>query len=69
MIVLDTHVWVWWAHGDERLTSSQADIIQAQEAEGIGVSAISLWEIAKLVELGRLELSTSLETWFEQALN
>lgn len=19
MILLDTHVWVWWAHGDERI--------------------------------------------------
>jgi PIN domain nuclease of toxin-antitoxin system len=35
----------------------------------IGVSAISLWEIAKLVENGRLELPISLEKWFAQALN
>ncbi|MDI6770769.1 MAG: hypothetical protein QMD04_14005, partial [Anaerolineales bacterium] len=27
------------------------------------------WEIAKLVERGRLELSVPLEEWFEQALN
>lgn len=69
MIVLDTHIWVWWVHGDERLTSNQTQVIQANETEVIGVSAISCWEIAKLVELGRLELSTPLEKWFEQALN
>jgi len=69
MIVLDTHVWVWWVHGDERLTSGQSEIIQANEADVIGVSAISLWEIAKLVELGRLELNVPLEKWFEQALD
>jgi PIN domain nuclease of toxin-antitoxin system len=32
------------------------------------VSSISLWEIAKLVELGRLELPVPLEKWFDQAL-
>lgn len=55
MIVLDTHVWVWWVHGDEQLTPAQRDAITANEADLIGVSAISCWEIAKLVEYGRLE--------------
>ena len=35
----------------------------------VGVSAISCWEIAKLVEYGRLELPTSLDEWFDQALD
>ena len=69
MIVLDTHVWVWWVHGDERLNSSQSEIIQASETDIIGISTISCWEIAKLVENGRLELPVSLEKWFEQALS
>lgn len=68
MIVLDTHVWVWWVHGDERLTQTQLDFIQENEDGVIGISAISLWEIAKLVENGKLELPVSLEKWFAQAL-
>jgi PIN domain nuclease of toxin-antitoxin system len=68
MILLDTHVWVWWVHGDQRLTANQLEIIQANETDTIGVSAISCWEIAKLVERGRLELPVPLEEWFEQAL-
>jgi PIN domain nuclease of toxin-antitoxin system len=68
MILLDTHVWVWWVHGDERLTPTQLELIQSNEEGIIGVSSISLWEIAKLVELGRLELPISLEKWFAQAL-
>ena len=27
MIVLDTHIWIWWVHGDERLTQAQRDAI------------------------------------------
>jgi PIN domain nuclease of toxin-antitoxin system len=68
MIVLDTHIWVWWVHGDERLTRTQAEVIEANETGVVGVSAISCWEIAKLVEYGRLQLPCSLEEWFEEAL-
>ncbi len=69
MIVLDTHIWVWWVHGDERLAATQGEAIAAHENDVIGVSAISCWEIAKLVEYGRLELPCSLEEWFGQALS
>lgn len=69
MIVLDTHAWIWWVDGDERLTLAQRDVISAEEGSLIGVSAISCWEVAKLVELGRLALSCSLEEWLDQALS
>jgi len=69
MILLDTHIWVWWVHGDEKLSPDQLEVIQSNEEGIIGISAISLWEVAKLVENGRLELPVSLEKWFAQALN
>ncbi len=69
MSVLDTHTWVWWVHGSERLTQEQVQAIKANETDVIGVSAISCWEVAKLVEYGRLALPCSLGEWFEQALS
>lgn len=69
MIVLDTHIWVWWVHDNRRLTKAQIEVIEANEMNIIGVSAISCWEIAKLVEYRRLELPCSLSEWFEQALS
>ncbi len=69
MIVLDTHIWVWWVHGHKRLKRTQSAVIEANEMDVIGVSAISCWEIAKLVEYGRLELPGSLEAWFADALS
>jgi PIN domain nuclease of toxin-antitoxin system len=68
MIILDSHIWVWWVHGDERLARSQTDVIQANETDVIGVSAVSAWEIAKLVEYGRLQLPCPLQEWFDDAL-
>ena len=56
MIVLDTHIWVWWVLGDNSLTSRQATLLEQYEPEGLGVSAISCWEVAKLVEYKRLVL-------------
>lgn len=68
MIVLDTHIWVWWAHGDAQLPDSHRARIQQQEAAGLGVSAITLWEVAKLVEYQRLKLPVPIRDWLEQAL-
>ena len=68
MIVLDTHIWVWWVSGHQRLTTVQSHAIQANAHGIIGISAISCWEIAKLVELGRLQVSRPLHDWFLAAL-
>jgi len=68
MIVLDTHIWVWWVHGDKRLTDAQVGAIKTNESGEIGVSAISFWEVAKLVERRRLELPCALDEWMGQAL-
>lgn len=76
MIILDTHIWVWWTHADERslgplagLTDGQTRIIKANEGSTIGVSAISCWEIAKLVQSGRLDLGCDLGEWFADAIS
>lgn len=69
MIVLDTHIRVWWVHGDEHLNKQQSGWLQENEEQGLGVSIISCWEVAKLVEHNRLALPCSVTEWFDQALN
>lgn len=68
MIVLDTHIWVWWVHYDPQLTEGQTKLIKESEERGLGISVISCWEVAKLVEYNRLTLPISILEWFEQAL-
>jgi PIN domain nuclease of toxin-antitoxin system len=68
MIILDTHVWVWWVHGDEKLPKDYAQAIGDHESDGLGVSVISCWEVAKLVEFGRVVLPATLDEWVDQAL-
>ena len=65
MIVLDTHVLIWWVNGDERLSARARKAID-KEMTGDGqilVSAISAWEIAMLVAKGRLALTMDIDDW------
>lgn len=68
MILLDTHIWIWWIHNDPQLLTSHRRTIQQAENIGLAVSIISCWEVAKLVENNRLQLPTSLEEWLDTAL-
>jgi PIN domain nuclease of toxin-antitoxin system len=68
MILLDTHIWVWWVDDNQQLTDRQRHIIQDNVRSSLGISAISCWEVAKLVEYGRLELACPIEEWMEQAV-
>lgn len=68
MILLDTQIWVWWVVGDSRMTTEQETLVKANEGTGIGVRAISVWEVAKLVERGRLQFSCPVLDWLHQAL-
>jgi PIN domain nuclease of toxin-antitoxin system len=45
------------------------DYIEEHEAEGLGVSVISCWEVAKLVEGGRITLSLPVGEWIAKALS
>ena len=68
MIVLDTHIWIWLANRSERLSDHHRHIIQERQSEGLGISVISCWEVAKLVEYGRLKIACPVEEWIDGAL-
>jgi PIN domain nuclease of toxin-antitoxin system len=68
MILLDTHIWIWWVSQHPRLTPQLVQIIQHHQNSGLGISIISCWEVAKLVEHNRLQLTLSTADWLELAL-
>jgi PIN domain nuclease of toxin-antitoxin system len=68
VILLDTHIWVWWVDGSSQLATAQRGHVEANESSGLGVSVISCWEMAKLVELNRLVLRCPVAEWIAQAL-
>jgi PIN domain nuclease of toxin-antitoxin system len=42
-LLLDTHVFLWFISGDERLPTSMRDVIRDPENE-VYLSVISIWE-------------------------
>ncbi len=67
MIVLDTHIWLWWIQQNApALKHGWVDLIAA--ADQVGVSAISCFEVAWLARHDRIHLSEPLENWFDKAL-
>jgi PIN domain nuclease of toxin-antitoxin system len=69
MILLDTHIFIWWIDDSPRLSQRHRQIIQERQDDGLGISVYSCWEIAKLVEYGKLDLNFSIEDWLEVALS
>lgn len=67
MIILDTHIWLWWFNETKKLNTSQLKSIE--QAEQVGVSAISLFEVSWLDNHNRIELPCSRNEWFEKALS
>ena len=65
MIVLDTHALLWWVSTPDRIPRKSRRLLDTAIAEkkSILVSSISLWEIALLVERGRLELTMPVTVW------
>jgi PIN domain nuclease of toxin-antitoxin system len=66
--LLDTHAWIWWVQGDARLGRTVLAALDAlPQSNRPAISSISLWEVATLVERGRLVLPEPLERWFDAA--
>jgi PIN domain nuclease of toxin-antitoxin system len=71
-LVLDTHAWVWWVSKPDKLSRKQRSAIdRARKREGdtLLLSVISGWEVALLVQSGRLRLPVQLETWLSDAMS
>ena len=69
LIILDTHVWIWWVNEPVRLPASFTSYLRNPPAAAVGICAISCWEVAKLVERGRLQLSMPVGEWLGLALS
>ena len=69
MILMDTHVWVWWVQDDPAMPQQMREQLERNESGGLGVSVISCLEVARLVAYGRLVLPRPVEEWIDKALH
>jgi PIN domain nuclease of toxin-antitoxin system len=66
VIVLDTHAWIWSRADPARLSNTAEQAIA--EADALGLSSISVWELGMLVRRGRISLDRDVGSWVRQAL-
>lgn len=68
MIILDTHVWIWWVSAPKKLSAQARHTVD--KADEVGLCAISCWELAMLVASGRVALvDVDALTWMREALS
>jgi PIN domain nuclease of toxin-antitoxin system len=68
MILLDTHIWLWWLHSPEQLSERGRTLLTIGENQNtLIVSAISVWEIAVKHSNGKLPLPLPINEWFALA--
>jgi PIN domain nuclease of toxin-antitoxin system len=69
-LLLDTHVALWLDSGDERLRASTRTLIDGcwQNGGAILLSSVTAWEIALLVDTGRIDLDLPVGAWIRRFL-
>jgi PIN domain nuclease of toxin-antitoxin system len=67
-VLLDTHVWIWLSLKKQKSLSGKAKKV-IKSADQKWISAISCWELAKLVEKNRIGFSIPTLTWIRRSLN
>jgi len=69
VILLDTHVVVWLALDQNRLSQKARAAIEharMKGGDGLAISDITLFELAILVDKGRIRLNASLESFLQE---
>ena len=68
MILVDTHVVVWLAFDQDRISRKARTAIDnaRKNADGLAISDITLLELATLASKGRIRLDISLESFLEE---
>jgi PIN domain nuclease of toxin-antitoxin system len=65
--MLDTSVWLRGATEPDTLPDEMQGLLNRRDGQ-FGLSAISLWEIGKKHQIGRLELRRELGVWLKEAV-
>jgi PIN domain nuclease of toxin-antitoxin system len=65
-VLLDTHTLLWWQAGSDRLSGRARRLIDG--APRLFLSAISVWELAMLVDHGTVALDRPTQIWVHDLL-
>ena len=64
MILLDTHIWLWWLLNDGNLSKKERDELSRLAVKNrIAISWVTIWETEMLERKGRIELQPNFSSW------
>jgi PIN domain nuclease of toxin-antitoxin system len=68
LILLDTHVVIWLAQDQQRISSRARDAITStrEGGQGLAVSSMTLLELARLASQKRIQLTPNLEAFLRE---
>jgi PIN domain nuclease of toxin-antitoxin system len=65
--LLDTNIWIWMVESHQSVPQKILSTIREPDNYPFHISAISVWEVAKKVSLGKLVLSIPVREWLAKA--
>ncbi len=70
MVLLDTHIWLWWLLGDGALSDKEGDALDKLAASNkLAISWVSIWETEMLERKVRIQLLPDFQSWIRAATN
>jgi len=66
-LLLDTHVWIWSLTAPDRIPAKVRRVLE-KPGQDLWLSPVSAWELALLVEKGRIKIEGHLEAWLPRAV-
>jgi len=68
VVLLDTHIWLWWLLGEANLSERERTALEHLSAKNrIAISWATLWETEMLERKDRITLQPDLRSWMHQA--
>jgi PIN domain nuclease of toxin-antitoxin system len=70
LILLDTHIWLWWLLGDGNLSPKERKALDEKaSAQELSISWVTIWETEMLERKQRISLQPNFQTWIREATN
>jgi PIN domain nuclease of toxin-antitoxin system len=68
MILLDTHVWIWFVSNPKLLSAKAINAVEAaMKKKAVYISSMSVWEVALLVMKNRMKLTMEVGDWVQKS--
>jgi len=68
MILLDTHVWIWWLLGTVQLSTKQrTKLDELAQHKQLALSWGSTWEVEMLERKSKISLNIPFDEWITKA--